>query len=122
VSFDERMRRAFADIDTAAGFEARLHARIAALPAVPAGELRARVERLRARAQQNLAREAWFNAATAAGVGVAAIALVWRHAPAVARWTLDAVTAAADPAELMKVAVLALAAGLWPLLRRLLPR
>jgi hypothetical protein len=122
VSFDERMRRAFAGVDTSAGFEARLLARVAELPAVPAGELRARFERSRARARRSLVREAWLNAATAAGVGIAAIALVWRQGPAVARWTEAALATAADPGELAKVAVLALAAGLWTVLRKLLPR
>jgi hypothetical protein len=122
VSFDERMRRAFAGVETSAGFEARLLARIAALPAVPADERRARAERLRARARRILVREAWINAATAAGIGIAAIALVWRQGPAVARWIEDAMAAAADPGQLMMVAVVALAAGLWPVLKRLLPR
>ena len=119
---DERLRRAFAGIDTSAGFEARVAARIAALHAAPRAAELEYVERLRASAARRLAREAWMNAATAVGIGVAAIAVVWRHGPAVARWTEDALAVASSPEVILPAAMTVLAAGLWPVLRRLMPR
>ena len=119
---DERLRRAFAGIDTSAGFEARVVARIAALAAAPHAADLARVERQRASAARRLAREAWMNAASAVGIGVAAIAVVWRHGPVVARWTEDALVVASSPEVILPAAMTVLAAGLWPVLRRLMPR
>ena len=119
---DARLRRAFSEIDTAAGFESRLAVRIAALPQLPAASQRARAERERARTVKLLAREAWLNAATAVGVGAAVTAAIWRHGPAVARWTGDALAAAADPTVLTSFACAVLIAGLWPVLKGLLPR
>lgn len=117
-----RMRRAFADVDTGPGFEARVAARIASLHAEPADVLRERIERRRMRADARLRREAWMNAATVAGTGAAAIAVVWRHGPAVARWTGEALELASEPGSLMYLALATLALGLWPVLRGLLPR
>ena len=119
---DERLRRAFAGIDTSAGFEARVVARIAALPAAPRALDLERVERQRTNAARRLAREAWMNAASAVGIGVAAIAVVWRHGPLVARWTEDALVVASSPEVILPAAMTVLAAGLWPVLRRLMPR
>ena len=119
---DERLRRAFAGIDTSAGFEARVVARIAALPAAPRALDLERVERQRTNAARRLAREAWMNAASAVGIGVAAIAVVWRHGPVVARWTEDALVVASSPEVILPAAMTVLAAGLWPVLRRLMPR
>jgi hypothetical protein len=125
---DLRLRRVFSGIDTRAGFEGRLAARIAALeaaepmPAAEAASLRARVERERAGTARRIAREAWMNAATALGVGAAAVAAVWRHGPAVARWTEDALVAASQPPFSLALAFAVLAAGLWPVLKGRLPR
>lgn len=119
---DERLRRAFAGIDTSAGFEARVVARIAALPAAPRALDLERVERQRTNAARRLAREAWMNAASAVGIGVAAIAVVWRHGPLIARWTEDALVVASSPEVILPAAMTVLAAGLWPVLRRLMPR
>jgi hypothetical protein len=116
------MRRAFAGVDTASGFEARVAAGIAALQTPQADALRERMERQRSREARRLRRLAWLNAATAAGAGIAAIALVWREGPAVARWTEAALSAATDPGVLMGVALAALALGCWPVLRKMLPR
>jgi hypothetical protein len=121
-NLDARMRRAFADVDTRPGFEARVAARIASLDAEPAEVLRERVERSRVRAAGRLRREAWMNAATVAGVGAAAIALVWRHGPAVASWTAEALMVASAPGALLGLAMATLALGLWPVLRGWLPR
>jgi hypothetical protein len=120
--FDARLRRAFAGIDTRPGFEARVDARIASAVAEPADVLRERVERSRIRAAGRLRREAWMNAATVAGVGAAAIALVWRHGPAVAHGTAQALEIASAPGALLGLAMATLALGLWPVLRGLLPR
>jgi len=119
---DARMRRAFADLDTGPGFEARVAARVASLHAEPADVLRERIERRRARAAARLRREAWMNAASVVGVGAAAFAVIWRHGPAVARWTGEALELASTPGALMYLALATLALGLWPVLRGLLPR
>ena len=121
-SFDTRMRRAFADIDTRPGFEARVAGGIASLCVEPAEVLRERVERSRVGAAGRLRREAWMNAASVAGVGAAAIALTWRHGPVVARGTVEALEAASAPGALLGLAMATLALGLWPVLRGLLPR
>jgi hypothetical protein len=55
-------------------------------------------------------------------VGVAAIAVIWRHADAAARWTAEALAVSSSPEVLMPAAMTVLAAGLWPVLRKLLPR
>jgi hypothetical protein len=120
--FDARMRRVFADVDTGPGFEVRVAARIASLHTEPAEVLRERIEHGRMRAAGRLRREAWMNMVTVTGTGAAAIALVWRHGPAVARWTGEALEVAAQPAALMSLAIATLALGLWPVLRGLLPR
>jgi hypothetical protein len=116
------MRRLFAGVDTSAGFEARLLARVAALPAVPEAELRACADRRQELARRRLRREAWMNGVTAVGVGAAVMALVWRHGPAVAGWTEQAMLAMSDPDVLARGALVVVAACLWPAVRRLLPR
>jgi anti-sigma factor RsiW len=121
-ALDARMRRHFAGIDTAPGFEARLAARIAQASAVPTAVLRARVERGHALAAQRLRREARVNVAIAAAVGVAAIALVWRHGPLVARWLDGALAGSLDPGTLMPIALGALGLAVWLPLQRYLPR
>ena len=119
---DRRLRCAFAAIDTSAGFEARVAARVAALPAAPRAADLARVEHQRTSAARRLAREAWMNAATAVGIGVSAIAVVWRHGEAFSRWTGDALMVASSPEVMLPAAMTVLAAALWPVLRRLMPR
>jgi hypothetical protein len=119
---DARLRRALSVIDTSPGFEARVAARIAAMHPEPADVLRERVESERLRAARRLRRDAWMNAASAAGVGLAALAVVWRQGPAVAGWMEGVLAAAVDPGVLGGIALAVLAAGLWPVLRGLLPR
>ena len=119
---DAGLRRVFTGIDTTPGFEGRVLARIAALPAMEQAAERERLERQRMYAARRIAREAWMNAATAIGVGVGAIAVVWRHADAAARWTAEALAVSSSPEVLMPAAMTVLAAGLWPVLRKLLPR
>ena len=120
--FDARLRRALAGIDTSPGFEPRLAARIAAIPDVPVAQRRARIERERAGVARRLARDAWVNALTALSVGAAAVTLVWRNAPAVTKWTETLLAAASTPDAVASLACGALALGLWPVLKRYLPR
>lgn len=110
---DARLRRIFAGTDTAPGFEARVMSRVAALPVVPVEELRLRYERHRREARERLRREAWFNTATAIGVGAAAIALIWRKGPALASWMDAFLAASSGPGALTSITILALGVGLW---------
>lgn len=119
---DARLRRFFAGNDTAPGFEARVLARVAALPVVPVADLRLRYERRQLEARERLRREAWLDTATAVGVGIAAIALIWREGPAVARWTASFLAAASDQGTLAGVSLLALGLGLWVTFARLAGR
>lgn len=86
---DARLRRHFAGVDTAPGFEARVLARVAAMPATAIVERRLRCERQQLELRERLRREAWLNAATAVGVGAAALAVVWRRGPEIAGWARD---------------------------------
>ena len=90
--------------------------------ATPTAQLRARVERGSELARLRLRREAWMNVTTAAGIGAAAIALIWRRGPVVVEHMQVALDAAVDPGFLSGVALAVLAVALWPLLRRFLPR
>jgi hypothetical protein len=119
VDFDARMRRLFADADTAPWFEARVMQRVSARNLAPRTDLRAQFERARAHATRGLARQAWMNVATALGVGAAGIALVSKHGPPIASWVEDNV---ADPGNLTIFGCAVLAAGLWPFLQKYLPR
>jgi hypothetical protein len=120
TDLDARMRRLFAGLDTSPGFEERVMARVGAL-AVPAAELRALVERRREQAERGLRVAAWTQAGIAAGIGVAALALVWRHGAAIAQWTKVAF-ATADPVTLMPYALIALSLAVWLSLQPYLSR
>lgn len=122
VDFDAHLRRLFAAADTSPDFEARLAARIAALRSLPEEMLRARIERRREAARIRLRREALLNAATAAGVGAAFIALIWREGSSVAHRVEEGLAAASDPGALMGVALVTLALGIWLALQRLSTR
>ncbi len=119
---DMRLRRLLAGADTAPGFEARVLARVAALEPLPAAERRSLAESHRELEHRRLRRDFWMNAVTAAGIGAAGIAAVWRHGPNVARWVAENSAIAADPGPMMGFALAVLALGLWPALRSLLPR
>jgi hypothetical protein len=121
-AFDSRMRRHFAGIDTSPEFSARLAERIAASTAEPAAARRARIERQRETLRQGLRREAWTRAAAAASLGAAAIAVMWRHGPAVAGMVEGLLAVLAEPSLLSGIATAVLAASLWPVLQRYLPR
>jgi hypothetical protein len=118
IDFDARMRRLFAGVDTAPGFEARVMQRVATRSAAPRADLRAQFERARASATRNLARQAWMNVATAVGVGAAGIALVWHHRLEITHAVQSGLAVAADSGVLVGIAAVVLAAGLWPTLRR----
>jgi hypothetical protein len=119
---DTRMRRLFEGVDTSPGFEARVLARVASLESDAAAALRSLAERRRALEHRWLRRESWMNAVTAAGIGAAGIAVVWRNGPSVVRWVEDSSSLVSDPPLLMGFALAVLALGLWPALRSLLPR
>jgi hypothetical protein len=116
---DARLRRHFAGTDTTPGFEARVLARVSALPVLPVDQLRLLYERRDFEERARLRRSAWLNVATAFGVGAAAIALVWREGPAVAHW-MNALLATSRDAGGMLTAVAFMAAGLgvWAALGR----
>lgn len=118
MDFDARMRRLFADADTAPGFEACVMHRVSARSLAPRADLRPQFERARARATRNLARQAWTNVATAVGVGGAAIAIVWRHRLEITQAVQTGLAASADSGLLFSIAAVVLVAGLWPVLRR----
>jgi hypothetical protein len=120
--FDARMRRLFADADTSPGFEARVHARVAALEAPPAASRRADAERRREIERRRLRREAWANGAIVAGTGAAGVALVLRHGAEVSQWVERIASVASDPSLSTGFALAVLAAGAWPLLRSFRPR
>jgi|SRR5687767_693416 hypothetical protein len=120
--FDTRMRRLFAGADTSAGFEARVHARVAALEVLPAAGRRADAERRRELERRRLQREAWANGAIVAGTGAAGVALVLRHGAEVSQWIEGIAAVASDPSLSLGFVLAVLAAGAWPLLRSFRPR
>ncbi len=119
-TLDARLRRHFAGLDTAAGFEGRVVARIAALHTAPAADLRTQFELRRERLHGRLRREAWLNGATIAGIGVAAGAVLWRYAPEIIAWPARH-AAGPDLGVLIGIGFAPVALGLWPQLRKLLP-
>lgn len=119
---DARLRALFADADTGPGFEAQVMARIAARHTAPDAKMLLLAERHREATRQRLRREAWMNVGTAAGIGTALIALVWREGPAVARWVEQGLTAASDVGSLGTFAFVSLGIGTWVALQRLMTR
>ncbi len=120
---DARLRGLLGGIDADTGFEARVMQRVAARAAgsraVPA-DLCAQFERRREAMRRRMRRETWSHAATVAGVGAAAAALVWRFAPELLRWAAALEPSIArDPLVAYGVALAAIGAGLWPVLRRM---
>jgi hypothetical protein len=91
---DARLRRHFAGVDTGPGFETRVRARVAVLPAPAIVERRLECERQQFELRERLRREAWLNVATAVGIGAATLAVVWRKGPEVAGWIHDVLEAA----------------------------
>lgn len=120
--FDARMRRLFAGADTSPRFEARVHARVAALEASTAASRRVDAERRREHERRRLRREAWANGAIVAGTGAAGVAVVLRHGADVSQWVEGIAAVASDPSLSTGLALAVLAAGAWPLLRSFRPR
>jgi hypothetical protein len=119
AALDARLRRMLAGLDAGAGFEARVMQRVAARVA-PAGavsaDLRAQFERRREIVRRRLRREAWSNAITIAGGGLAAFALVWHYSAEIVRWVTESdLQAANEPFGLLAIALVAVGAALWPL-------
>lgn len=115
TALDERLRRLMSGLDARDGFEARLHARIAASPARE--DLRAQIEAGRAAVRRRLRREAWANGITVAGAGIGLGVLVWHWAPEIARLA-SGFAIPVDPLVIAGITVAAVAPGLWPLLRQ----
>ena len=115
---DARLRRHFAGTDTAPGFEARVMARVAALPSARLADLRLQYERREFETLERLRREARLNIGAAIGVGSAAIALVWREGPAVARWMDAYLATSRETGMLTAVTFLAIGLATWVTLGR----
>lgn len=121
ATLDARLRRMFADLDAREGFEGRLMRRRAepvAHPRAARESLQAQFERWREIARRRLRREFWSNVVTIAGVGVAAGAVVLRHAPEIVQWVTSDLLAALDPMLAAAVTFAALGAGVWTLVGR----
>lgn len=116
AALDARLRRAMSGLDAGAGFRERLQARIAA--SAPRADTACELERRRAAQRRRLRREAWANGISVAGLGLAAVAAVWRFAPEMERF-FATTTDAANSLPIGAITLAVLAAGLWPLLRRL---
>ena len=120
---DLRMRRMLADLDASTGFESRVMQRIAALAAnagVRTADLRAQFERRRELVRRRLRREAWSNAISIAGTGVAVGALVWRYSAEIMQWaTAPDLLVAAAPILIAGAALAAIGAAAWPFLPRM---
>jgi len=116
AALDARLRQAMSRLDAGVGFHERLQARIAAV--VPRAAEAEELERRRAALHGRLKREAWANGISVAGLGLAAIAAVWRFAPEIVQFAASN-SEAADAMLIGAITLAALAAGLWPLLRRM---
>jgi hypothetical protein len=123
ATLDARLRRMMAGLDAGAGFEARVMQRVAAR-AVRAGavsaDLRAQFERRRELVRRRLRREAWSNAITIAGGGMAAFVMVRHYSAEIVLWVTEAdLQATNEPLGLLAIALVAIGAALWPLRGRL---
>ena len=124
AALDARLRDLLGTLDAREGFEERVMARVTSLVAVSdttREDLRAQFERRREIVRRRIAREDWTNGVTIAGIGIAAIMLVWRLAPGIRQWALDSGLAAnLDPMQLAVYSSgIFLLLLMWPLLRRM---
>lgn len=116
AALDARLRKAMSGLDAGPGFHERLQARIAArTPHVDEAE---DLERRRAAVRGRLKREAWANGISVAGLGLSAIGAVWRFAPEIEQFVASS-SEAAGSLLIGAITLAVLAAGLWPLLRRM---
>jgi hypothetical protein len=97
-------------------------ARVAAPRAVADPKLLILAERSREVTRRRLRREVWMNAGTAAGIGAALVALVWREGAAIAPWVEQGLAATSDMGALAGLAFVALGFGAWIALQRFMPR
>ena len=116
AALDARLRQAMSRLDAGTGFNERLQARIAAV--VPRANEAEELERRRASLRGRLRWEAWANGISVAGLGLAALAAVWRFAPEIERFFASG-SEAADSMLIGTSTLAVLAVGLWPLLRRM---
>lgn len=116
AALDARLRQAMSGLDAGEGFHERLQARIAAR--APRANEAEELERRRAALRGRLKREAWANGISVAGLGLAAIAAVWRFAPEIGQFAASSAEAA-DSLLIGAITLAVLAVGLWPLLRRM---
>lgn len=119
---DVRLRSLLGTLDAQPGFEARVAARLAAhaAHAQSRADLRAGLEHRRELERRRLARETWSRGLTIAGLGMAASALVWRHAADVSQWVQSGgLSATLDPAHLSALTTTMVLVVLWPWLRQL---
>jgi len=116
AALDARLRKAMSGLDAGVGFHERLQARIAAV--APRADEAEDLERRRAAVRRRLKREAWANGISVAGLGFTAIAAVWRLAPEIERFVASS-SEAAGSLLIGAITLAVLAAGLWPLLRRM---
>jgi hypothetical protein len=116
-ALDNRLRKIFAGLDAASGFEQRLQARIATLATQPPAEALARLEQEHDRARAAADRAARVEGLAIAIAGVGSLVAVWRFAPGLARLYAASVETL-GPATI-GVATLAVAgAALWAVLRQ----
>jgi len=119
---DPRLRRVFATVDTAADFEARVLARVAAAGAAPDPQRRLLADRQRESTLRRLRREAWMNAANAAGIAAAFLAFAWREGPALADWLGRGLAASSGPGAIIGLSCALAGLGAWIALQRQLPQ
>ncbi|MBS1200333.1 MAG: hypothetical protein H6R27_1011 [Proteobacteria bacterium] len=116
-ALDNRLRKMFAGLDAAPGFEERLRARIATLAAQPPAEIRDRLEREHDRARAAAARAARLDGLAVAIAGVGGLLAVWRFAPDLARF-YEASVETAGPSVVAFGTLGVAAVALWAVLRR----
>lgn len=116
-ALDNRLRKIFAGLDAAPGFERRLQARIATLASQPPAEVLARLEQEHDRARAAADRAARVEGLAIAIGGIGSLVTVWRLAPSIAHLYSTSLEAAGP--TLIGVATLAVAgAALWAVLRQ----
>lgn len=116
-ALDNRLRKIFAGLDAAPGFEQRLQARITTLATQPPAEALARLEQEHDRARAAADRAARVDGLAIAIGGIGSLVAVWRLAPSIAHLYSTSLEAA-GPA-MISIATLAVAgAALWFVLRQ----
>ena len=116
-ALDNRLRKIFAGLDAAPGFEQRLQSRIATLATQPPAEVFARLEQEHDRARAAADRAARVDGLAIAIGGIGSLVAVWRLAPSIAQLYSTSLEAAGPTP--ISIATLAIAgAALWAVLRQ----